>query len=134
MTPLPFAVTVYSGWVICSRIQIELLSKTVDSFIDWASCGFEKMRLPPRTGPLEPPEPLDDGAPDEPHPASTARALPAIRALVRMVLCLTSSSGVTSGRRHCRRIRLSWFDRVQCGPVGSGTPLCQISKPLPNQM
>ena len=50
MTPLPLAVTVNSGWVICSKIQIELLSKTVDSSIDCASCGLAKTRLPPVTG------------------------------------------------------------------------------------
>jgi len=49
--------------------------------------------LPPWTGPLEPVEPLEGELP-EPHPASTARALPAIRAFVRVVLCLTRSSRV----------------------------------------
>ncbi len=77
--------------MICSRIQIELLSKIVDSSMDWASCGLLNTRLPPCTGPPELPELLDGEDPD-PQPASTARALPTIRAFVRKVLCLTSSS------------------------------------------
>ncbi len=50
MTPLPLLVTVNSGWVICSMIQIELLSKTVDSSSDCASWGLAKTRFPPVTG------------------------------------------------------------------------------------
>ena len=50
MTPLPLFVTVNSGWVICSMIQIELLSKTVDSSSDCASWGLAKTRFPPVTG------------------------------------------------------------------------------------
>src|SRR5215469_772405 len=97
MTPLPFLVTVNSGWVICSRIQIELLSKTVDSSIDWASCGLENTRLPPYTGPPPvPDEPLDGDAAD-PHPASTARVEPAIRDFRRAGRCLTSSSRCMRG-------------------------------------
>src|SRR5580704_14149498 len=96
MVPFPLDVTVKSGWVICSRIQIELLSKTVDSSIDWASCGLLKTRLPPRTGPVlavPPPEPELD-----PQPASRARAEPKMNALVRAVRCLTSCSrGVFPG-------------------------------------
>jgi hypothetical protein len=75
---------------------MELLSKTVDSSIDWASCGLLNTRLPPWTGPLEPLEVPDDDEAD-PHPASTASALPAIRAFVRMFLRLTSSSRVGAG-------------------------------------
>src|SRR5215469_4672843 len=105
MTPLPLAVTVYSGWVICSRIQIELLSKTVDSSIDWASCGLLNTRLPPCTGPLLPPDELPDDDEPDPHPASTARVEPTTRALRRADRCLTCSSrgmrGGDTNRRFC---------------------------------
>src|ERR1700735_5084430 len=97
MTPLPWFVTVNSGWVICSMIQIELLSKTVDSSSDCASCGLAKTRFPPETGVpalaellLGPPaaeEALD------PQPASATRAQPTVRAIVKTGLCRTSSSG-----------------------------------------
>src|SRR5579864_2464080 len=77
MTLFPLLVTVNSGWVICSMIQIELLSKTLVWFSDWASCGLAKIKLPPRTGlPLDAGELLEDAL--APHPASSARALPAI--------------------------------------------------------
>src|ERR1700722_4467906 len=96
ITPLPFGVTVKSGWVICSRIQIELLSKTVDSSIDCASCGLANVRLPPCTGP-----PLLEGEPDGdplvPQPAMRARAEPAIRVFMKTMRCLTGSSRVCPG-------------------------------------
>src|ERR1700729_4161401 len=97
--------------MICSRIQIELLSKTVDPSIDWASCGLLKTRLPPCTGP-----PLGDaglvGDPLVPQPAMRARAEPAMRVFMRTMRCLTDSSRGKSGRRLGRRaLALRWFDR-----------------------
>src|SRR5579859_450581 len=97
MTPLPLFVTVNSGWVICSMIQIELLSKTVDSSSDCASWGLAKTRFPPVTGvpalaELLGAPPADEEALD-PQPASAMRAQPTVRAMVRTGLCLTSSSG-----------------------------------------
>src|SRR6202451_3852119 len=97
MTPLPLLVTVNSGWVICSMIQIELLSKIVDSSSDSASCGFAKTRFPPSTGAPALAElllvlPADEEALD-PQPASATRAQPTVRAMVKTGLCLTSSSG-----------------------------------------
>src|SRR5580693_3059487 len=97
MTPLPLLVTVNSGWVICSMIQIELLSKTVDSSSDCASCGFAKTRFPPSTGAPALAEllvlvlPADEEALD-PQPASATRAQPTVRAVAKTDLCLTSSS------------------------------------------
>src|ERR1700761_9102222 len=98
MTLLPLLVTVNSGWVICSMIQIELLSKTVDSSSDCASCGLAKTRFPPVTGVPALAElvlvvpPADEEAPD-PQPASATRAQPTVRATIEIGLCLTSSSG-----------------------------------------
>src|SRR3984957_14621027 len=97
MTPLPVSVTVNSGWVICSMIQIELLSKTVDSSSDSASCGLAKTRFPPATGVPALAElllvpPADEEALD-PQPASATRAQPTVRAIAKTDLCLTSSSG-----------------------------------------
>src|ERR1700690_4201439 len=98
MTLLPLLVTVNSGWVICSMIQIELLSKTVDSSSDCASCGLAKTRFPPATGVPALAEllllvpPADEEALD-PQPASATRAQPRVRAMVKTGLCLTSSSG-----------------------------------------
>src|SRR6202161_4737856 len=98
MTLLPLLVTVNSGWVICSMIQIELLSKTVDSSSDCASCGLAKTRFPPVTGVPALAEllllvapPADEEALD-PQPASATRAQPTVRAMVKSGLCLTSSS------------------------------------------
>src|ERR1700733_1191140 len=90
VTLLPLLVTVNSGWVICSMIQIELLSKTVDSSSDCASCGLAKTRFPPVTGVpalaelLLVPLAADDEEPPPPQPASTTRAAPADRAVVRI--------------------------------------------------
>src|ERR1700727_929499 len=84
MTPLPLFVTVNSGWVICSLIQIELLSKTVDSSRECASWGLAKL--------IAGAPPADEEALD-PQPASATRAQPTVRAMVRTGLCLTSSSG-----------------------------------------
>src|ERR1700735_1509278 len=96
MTPLPLLVTVNSGWVICSMIQIELLSKIVDSSSDSASCGFAKTRFPPSTGAPALAELLlvlaADGEALDPQPASATRAQPTVRAIVKTGLCLTSSS------------------------------------------
>src|SRR5580692_5128038 len=102
MTPLPLLVTVNSGWVICSMIQIELLSKMFVWLSDSASCGLAKTRFPPATGvpalaePLLVVPPAEEAAeeePPDPQPASTARAQPTVRAAVKTDLCLTGSSG-----------------------------------------
>src|ERR1700722_17193503 len=85
MTPLPLLVTVYSGWKICSKIQIELLSNTVGLFIACASALLAMTRLPPRTAaPLELPSPAgarfrlplaaDEEPADDPQAARRARA------------------------------------------------------------
>ena len=72
----PSLLTVYSGWKICSKIQIELLSNTVVLFIDCASALLAMTRLPPRTGvPLELPLPADEEPQaDDPQAARRARA------------------------------------------------------------
>src|SRR5580693_9782782 len=97
MTLLPLLVTVNSGCVICSMIQIELLSKTVDSSSDSASCGLAKTRFPPSTGLPALAELLlvlpPDGEEPDPQPANRTAAQPRIRALDRTGLCLTSNSG-----------------------------------------
>src|SRR5271167_3381199 len=98
MTPLPLLVTVNSGWVICSMIQIELLSKTVDSSSDCASCGLAKTRFPPATGVPALAElllvvPPAEEEPPDPQPASATRAQTVVRAMIEIGLCLTSSSG-----------------------------------------
>src|ERR1700722_8939986 len=101
-TPLPSAVTMNSGWVICSMIQIELLSKTLDSSSDLASCGLAKTRLPPLTGvpaaavellvlPPEPPA-LEEDPPPDPQAASAKAAHPTLRAMANADRCLTSTS------------------------------------------
>src|SRR6202451_1630651 len=119
MTPLPLLVTVNSGWVICSMIQIELLSKIVDSSSDSASCGFAKTRFPPSTGAPALAElllvlPADEEALD-PQPASATRAQPTVRAMAKTDLCLTSSSG---------ELRSDGFI-AKGDDVGRGTTMCR---------
>src|SRR6202021_2560072 len=97
MTLLPLLVTVNNGWVICSMIQIELLSKTVDSSSDCASCGLAKTRFPPVTGVPALAElllvpPADEGALD-PQPGRATRGQPTVRGLIKTGVCLTSSAG-----------------------------------------
>ncbi len=64
---MPFGVTVYSVWKICSKIQIDSLSNTVVLFIDCESAVRAMTRSPPLTGaPLAAaavPEPEPDDAP-----------------------------------------------------------------------
>src|SRR5579859_1456967 len=120
MTLFPLVVTVYSGWVICSRIQIELLSKTLVSFIDWASCGLAKIKSPPRTGlPFDVDELLEDAL--APHPASSARALPAIRTLASGVRYITSTSGGFGGTSRRRQRPPRW--RQLRSARSSGAPV-----------
>src|SRR5580692_1232924 len=107
-TALPLAVTMNSGWVICSMIQIELLSKTLASSSDFASWGLAKTRFPPFTGVpaaaelvlllAEPPLGVEEVAAD-PQPASATTAQPILKAMVNAGRCLTSSSGVRRGDR-----------------------------------
>src|SRR5258707_411563 len=113
ITPLPSGVTVYSGWKICSKTQIDSLSNTVVLFIDCESCVRAMTRSPPRTG-----EPL--ALPDEadPHPARTARALITARAIVAVVRCFTVAP--CSGRAD----RARWHSGA--GPYGGA----RRNKPL----
>ena len=78
MTPLPLGVTVYSGWKICSKTQIDSLSNTVVLFIDCESWLRAMTRLPPWTG-APPAVPDEDDEPDDPQAARTASALAAAR-------------------------------------------------------
>src|SRR5882672_10462906 len=96
-----------SGWVICSMIQIELLSKTLASSSDFASWGLAKTRFPPLAGVPALAElvllllagpPAEEVALD-PQPASATMAQPTLRAMVNAGRCLTSSSGVSRGDR-----------------------------------
>src|ERR1700749_5318846 len=98
MTPLPLLVTVNNGWVICSMIQIELLSKTVDSSSDCASCGLAKTRFPPSTGVPALAEllalPAADELPLHPQAASTATVQQAVRAIAKADLGFIGNSRV----------------------------------------
>src|ERR1700685_2022767 len=128
MTPLPLLVTVNSGWVICSMIQIELLSKIVASSSDSASCGFAKTRFPPSTGAPALAEllllvlPADEEALD-PQPASATRAQPTVRAVVKTGLCLTSSSGEHRSDGFVAKRDDVGGDTTLCR--GRGTALCR---------
>src|ERR1700678_152844 len=129
MTPLPLLVTVNSGWVICSMIQIELLSKIVDSSSDSASCGFAKTRFPPSTGAPALAElllllvlPADEEALD-PQPASATRAQPTVRAVVKTGLCLTSGSGEHRSDGFVAKRDDVGGDTTLCR--GRGTALCR---------
>ena len=132
MTPLPLAVTVNSGWVICSRIQIELLSKTVDSSSDSASCGLAKTRFPPVTGVpalaelllLAPPADGGDEEADDPQPASATRAQPTVRAVAKTDLCLTSSSGERRSDGFVAKGDDVGVDTTLCAE-GRGTTVCR---------
>src|ERR1700739_2378257 len=129
MTLFPLLVTVYSGWVICSRIQIELLSKTLVSLNDWASCGLAKIRLPPRTGPLlGAGELLEDDDALAPHPASSVRALPAVRTLASAVRCITSTSEGFGGMSR-RRQRPPQWRRLRSASL-SGAPVLAWPAPI----
>src|SRR6266581_233758 len=87
-TPLPFGVTVYSVWKICSKIQIDSLSNTVVLFIDCESAVRATTRSPPRTGaPLAAAGALEPD--DPPQPARAASALTAIRVIAVVVRCFT---------------------------------------------
>src|SRR6266567_1672369 len=89
VTPLPSGVTVYSGWKICSKTQIDSLSNTVVLFIDCESAVRAMTRSPPRTGaPLGLAEVLE---PDPPQPARTASALTVIRVIAAVVRCFTAT-------------------------------------------
>src|SRR6266571_1605026 len=88
-TPLPFGVTVYSVWKICSKIQIDSLSNTVVLFIDCETAVRAMTRPPPRTG-----APLAAAAVPElepPQPVRAASALTAIRVIAVVVRCFTVS-------------------------------------------
>src|SRR5215470_4454092 len=89
MTPLPFGVTVYSGCMICSKIQIDSLSNTVVLFIDWESATRAITRLPPCTAPpaLLPPEL------DPPEAATSVMAPAATRASAAVVRYVTVTPG-----------------------------------------
>jgi hypothetical protein len=107
-TLLPSAETVYSCWKICSKIQIELLSKTVDLFMDWASWTAAKVSLPPCTGvpalvlpPLvDPPLVVPPDPPLDPQAASTTSApaaVSAFSAVVRFVMKAPALMGAARG-------------------------------------
>src|SRR5262252_1216241 len=79
-TPLPFGVTVYSVWKICSKIQIDSLSNTVVLFMDCESAVRAMTRSPPLAGaPLAAAGVLEPD--DPPQPARAASALTAIRVI-----------------------------------------------------
>src|SRR6516225_10726821 len=105
MTPLPFGVTVYSGCMICSKIQIDSLSNTVVLFIDCESAVRAITRLPPCTGaPALPPE--LDGLELEPEPqaARTVRAPTAIRARAAVVRYVTATPlGIVGAGQHLKQ-------------------------------
>jgi len=92
-TALPFGVTVYSGCMICSKIQIDSLSNTVVLFIDCESAVRAITRLPPCTGPpalvpeLEPLELVP------PQAATSVMAPAAIRASAAVVRYVTVTPG-----------------------------------------
>ena len=98
MTPLPFGVTVYSGCMICSKIQIDSLSNTVVLFIDCESAVRAITRLPPCTGPpaLLPPE-LDPLELEPPQAATSVMAPAAIRASAAVVRYVTVTPGGING-------------------------------------
>src|SRR5262245_46142660 len=87
-TPLPFRVTVYSGSMICSKIQMDSLSNTVVLFIDCESAVRAMTRFPPRAGAAPVPDDVD--VPDDPPQAArTIRAPAAIRARAVVVRYVT---------------------------------------------
>src|SRR5215470_6256838 len=90
-TPLPFGVTVYRVWKICSKIQIDSLSNTVVLFIDCESAVRAMTRLPPRTG--APPDVLAGLAdpPPEPQAARTVTAAVAASASAGLMRCVTAA-------------------------------------------
>src|SRR5215831_20625211 len=93
MTPLPFGVTVYSGCMICSKIQIDSLSNTVVLFIDCESAVRAITRLPPCTGP---PALVPELVPLElvpPQAATSVMAPAAIRASAAVVRYVTVTPG-----------------------------------------
>src|SRR5882757_9387513 len=137
-TALPLAVTMNSGWVICSMIQIELLSKTLASSSDLASWGLAKTRFPPLTGVPAAAElvlllagpPAEEVALD-PQPTSATMAQPTVRAMVNAGRCLTGSSGVSrgdKGRRCGMGVKLG-HDPVPGKGLGKG-----LRKPLPDNV
>src|SRR6516225_10130426 len=91
MNPLPFGVTVYSGCMICSKIQIDSLSNTVVLFIDCESAVRAITRLPPCTGPPAVLPELDPLEPEPPQAATTVRAPTAIRARAAVVRYVTGT-------------------------------------------
>src|SRR5216683_5267918 len=104
MTPLPFGVTVYSGCMICSKIQMDSLSNTVVLFIDCESAVRAMTRLPPCTGPpaLLPPElgPLELEPPQAATSVMAPAAISASAAVVRYVT--VTPGGLTGQDRHPR--------------------------------
>src|SRR5487761_1231700 len=96
MTPLPSDVTVYNGWKICSKTQIDSLSNTVVLFIDCESAVLAMTRSPPCTGaPLVPADVLEP----DPQPARAASALTVIRTVAAVVRCFTATPcSVRAGR------------------------------------
>jgi len=87
---LPFGVTVYSVWKICSKIQIDSLSNTVVLFIDCESAVRAMTRSPPRTAAPLAAAAVPELEPDDPpQPARAASALTAIRVIAVVVRCFT---------------------------------------------
>ena len=93
MTPLPFGVTVYSGCMICSKIQMDSLSNTVVLFIDCESAVRAITRLPPCTGPPALPPELDPLELEPPQAATSVMAPAAIRASAAVVRYVTVTPG-----------------------------------------
>src|SRR5207247_2637546 len=84
---------VYSGCMICSKIQIDSLSNTVVLFIDCESAVRAITRLPPCTGPPAlpaEPEPLEL---EPPQAATSVMAPAAIRASAAVVRYVTVTPG-----------------------------------------
>src|SRR6516225_1893665 len=98
MTPLPFGVTVYSGCMICSKIQIDSLSNTVVLFIDCESAVRAITRLPPCTGP---PAVLPELDPLEPEPQAARTAIRARAAVVRYVTA--TPLGIVGAGQHLKQ-------------------------------
>src|SRR6516162_3774680 len=105
MTPLPFGVTVYSGYMICSKIQMDSLSNTVVLFIDCESAVRAITRLPPCTGAPAVPAGLEPFELEpEPQAARTIRAPIAIRACAAVVRYVTATPlGIVGAGQHLKQ-------------------------------